>query len=669
MPRNIKPEILAPAGDPDCFLAALAAGADGIYLGLKNFSARMEARNFSLSELGRLVELAHKNDCRVYVAMNNMLRQPELDHALRLTRRLATEVDPDGLIIQDLAMPDIARQAGFKGILAFSTLANISDPVGLAQAARAGAARVIVPRELSIDEIREMSASCPAGLELECFVQGALCYCVSGRCYWSSYMGGKSGLRGRCVQPCRRLYSRQQKGGGHKKAAPSNGERLFACQDLELLPLMRELLSVPHIASWKIEGRKKGPHYVYHTVSAYRLLRDCAEDPNMRKKAHELLAIALGRPGTQARFSPGKKLQPMAPRGQTSSGMLAGRIAIQRDGVCALKTCLPLAPKDYLRIGVEDEKWHSTFAVSKRTEAGELLPLKLPRQRLPKDGVPVYLIDRREPEFQKLLQEWRQKLENIPPVEVKDVSGSLMLPAPIPGGKRADMLVRVAPFMGKWKHSALQCLWLTKRSAAISRTLYERTFFWLPPVIWPDNEDLYQKLINGLWQGGARRFVCNAPWQRGFFPEKLPEGSELVAGPFCNIANSLAIAKLRDLDFVAAFASPELTGKELLRLPALSPLPLGLVIGGFWPVGMSRFGLAGLEAGEMFFSPRGEGFWSRDLAGMSWIYPAWPLDLADRRQELEKSGYSFFAILDDKPGKDVTLQKRPGLFNWDGALL
>ena len=145
-PLTKKPEILAPAGDEACFLAALAAGADAIYLGLKHFSARMEAENFSLANLARLTELAHQNGAKVYVAMNTLVKPEECVKAGRLCSRLASQVHNDGLIIQDLAMLDLARQAGFAGGLFLSTLANVSNPAGLSEAARLGAARVILPR-------------------------------------------------------------------------------------------------------------------------------------------------------------------------------------------------------------------------------------------------------------------------------------------------------------------------------------------------------------------------------------------------------------------------------------------------------------------------------------------------------------------------------------------
>ncbi|RPJ17425.1 MAG: U32 family peptidase, partial [Desulfobacteraceae bacterium] len=202
-----RPQILAPAGNKASFLAAIAAGADAVYCGLKAYSARMEAKNFTVEELAPLSGLAHEKGVQVFVAVNSILKHEDLSVAANLVAQLERLVKPDGLIIQDLALVDLVKQAGFSGELHLSTLANVSFPSALKLVKeRLGINRVVVPRELSIDEIKALSDACPENLSLEVFVHGALCYGVSGRCYWSSYFGGKSGLRGRCVQPCRRVY-------------------------------------------------------------------------------------------------------------------------------------------------------------------------------------------------------------------------------------------------------------------------------------------------------------------------------------------------------------------------------------------------------------------------------------------------------------------------------
>ncbi|MCP4021625.1 MAG: U32 family peptidase, partial [Desulfobacteraceae bacterium] len=274
-----KPHILAPAGDKNSFLAAMAAGADAIYCGLKIFSARMEADNFSIEELSRLSKLAKQHHIKLYIAFNSIIKEGEQEKAFKILNKLVQHVDVDALIVQDLAMISLARKSGFKGEFHLSTLGNMTFPIGMETVKQMGFSKLVLPREMTIDEIKEMADQAPKGLDLEVFIHGALCYGISGRCYWSSWFGGKSGLRGRCVQPCRRMYL--QKG---------QNKRFFSCMDFSVDVLAKILKEVPCVTTWKIEGRKKSPHYVYYTVKAFQMLRD---DPKLKKEALGFLDYAM----------------------------------------------------------------------------------------------------------------------------------------------------------------------------------------------------------------------------------------------------------------------------------------------------------------------------------------------------------------------------------------
>lgn len=655
-----KPEILAPAGDTPSFLAALAAGADAVYLGLKHFSARMQADNFGVTELSRMVELAHANDRRVYVALNTMLKPGDPDAAGRLIARLARDVQPDALILQDLGIVEMARQAGFKGELHFSTLANITHADGLRAAQDFGADRVILPRELSIDEVRALGEGCPEGLDLELFVHGALCYCVSGRCYWSSYMGGKSGLRGRCVQPCRRVYRQKSREG-----------RYFSCLDLSLDVLAKTLLAVPKLSSWKIEGRKKGPHYVFHVVTAYRMLRDNPDDPQARKDAERILQMALGRPGTHAGFLPQHAKAPTAFDEQTSSGLLVGKIQQDKESQIYFKPRIELLPQDYLRVGYEDEPWHATYSVTRRTPKAGTYTLRMPRHKTPKAGTPVFLIDRREPELMRILREWDAKLGRCRGRKSESVDFEAKLPPALKGRKRPEMILRSSLPKGKetrGSRGSVMGLWLSPKAIQeVSRTIFSRMAWWLPPVIWPDDEDATKRMIVHALRNGARHFVLNAPWQKALFPEV--EDIDFIAGPFCNVGNPAAIAQLRQHGFSAVIMSPELSGEDMHALARQSCLPLGAVLEGFWPMGITRHHLEGVKVGEPFSSPKGEVFWARRYGQNTWIYPGWPLDISSRRAELEAAGVAFFLRIEEYPPKTLPEVRRTSTFNWDLTLL
>lgn len=649
-----KIEILAPAGDTDSFLAAIAAGADAVYCGLKNFSARMEAENFSLTELAALTELAHAKGVRVHVAMNNLLKTPELDQAGRLIDRLQTQTGVDALIVQDLGLPALARQAGFRGELHLSTLANGGTISGLPQILALGVDRLVLPRELSIDEIKAVAAKCPEGLGLEVFVHGALCYAVSGRCYWSSYLGGKSGLRGRCVQPCRRVY--QQK---NQKAS------FFSCDDLSLDVLVRPLSGVDKVESWKIEGRKKGPHYVYYAVTAYRMLRDAGDDPVRRKAAQGLLDMALGRPSSHYNFLGHRPSNPIADREQTASGRLVGKVQGGFKGAY-ISPREPLKGGDLLRIGYEDQAGHQTVKIRRDVPKGGRLDLPKGQGRPAPQGAPVFLVDRRERELQALVADLKKGLVLDRPTRESNFVPTLPRPVRRKGKAREMDVWRSLP--SRLGNQSEQAVWLTPGvERTMSRTIFGRIWWWLPPVVWPGEEKTWVECLDNMTRLGARQFVLNAPWQLGLFGK--PERQTFWAGPMCNTANPLALEELSRLGFAGAFVSPELDREGFLELPALSPLPLGILAKGIHPLCVSRIRSDNLREREPFQSPKGEQFWSRTYGGLVWTFPNWGIDLSGKWAELEKAGYAILARLHEPVPEKVSIKERQGLWNWDLKML
>jgi putative protease len=649
-----RPVVLAPAGSKASFLAALAAGADAVYCGLKQLSARMEARNFTLDELAALADLARRKGTRVFVTLNSLIKPDEIELAGALLVELNRRVGPEALIIQDPALIELAGQTGYKGELHLSTLTQVSFPAALALIKRVrGVTRVVLPRELNVDEIRQMAEACPKGLGLEVFVHGALCYGVSGRCYWSSMLGGKSGLRGRCVQPCRRLY---RQGEGER--------RFFSCLDLSLDVLVRLLLTIPAVKGWKIEGRKKGPHYVYHTVLAYKILRDHPSDGQAKKEAIRLLKRALGREGTRYGFLPQRPIHPIPADGQTASGMLLGKLTGTKSHPY-LKVREGLFEGDVLRLGYEDETWHMTQRITRPFPPGSRLYFPPHPEKKSLLDLPVFLIDRRDPELKKKMDALEREMEK--PKE-KNPPPSLFrakLPAPfrIKTSPVEQKVYRRLPahLTGKEETG----VWLTEENHR-GGTSAGKLWWWLPPVLWPGDEERQRSLVEGLIKKGCRRFVLNAPWQAAFFP--YPERLELWAGPFCNISNALAVSWIKSLGFSGVVAGPELGEKDYLSLPRNSPLPLGMVLSGYWPLSLSRILAEGLKTRIPFQSPKGETAWAVEREGLYWIYPNWRLDLTPYRSVLQRAGYRrFIHFLEPLPPK-VPQKERPGLWNWKVGL-
>jgi putative protease len=650
-----KPLILAPAGNKAGFLAALAAGAEAIYCGLKQLSARMEAKNFTLQELAGLTDLAHRRGTKVYVTLNTLIKPDELNLAGRLITDLNRFVHPDALILQDLGMVELARQAGFSGELHLSTLANISFGRALSLLKHLpGVKRVILPRELNIDEIKQIALACPEDIHLEVFIHGALCYGVSGRCYWSSFFGGKSSLRGRCVQPCRRLYRQEER-----------AHRYFSCQDLSLDTLVKTLVSIPQIRAWKIEGRKKSPYYVYNTVRAYRLFRDHFQDPALRKEGLSLLGRALGRTGTHYGFLSQRPQNPIRIDQQTGSGLQVGVVyGDRRHSFIELKEAL--FPDDHIRVGYEDEPGHLLIKINRPFARNSRYFLPPGSKGSPPKGTPVFLTDRRDHElFQKM-----SFLEGEITMPAEGKEGDYFFKVVLPRrfssrGRPVEQWVfrRLDPksFRGREEIG----FWLSEETVQ-PFSISTASWYWFSPALWPSDEEQYAALIDRLLRKGCRRFVLNAPWQIVFFRD--PKKLSLWAGPFCNLSNPLALNQIKAFGFSGAIVSPELGVEDFLALPQQSPLPLGLVLSGDFPLSISRVLSDRLKEGRVFESPKGEGAWAIRHDSNYWVYPNWRLNLTPFRQKLEQAGYRHFIYLNEPIPPSIKMKERPGIWNWNLGL-
>ncbi|WP_321491675.1 U32 family peptidase [uncultured Desulfobacter sp.] len=657
------PAILAPAGDMHSFLAAIAAGADAIYCGLKIFSARMEAGNFSVDELARLTRLAHSKGIQVYVAFNSIIKESETDKALRILDKLVRHTDVDALIIQDTAMVILAQQAGFKGKLHLSTLGNCAHPAGLKAAQKAGFSRVVLPREFSLDEIRAMATAAPEAMDLEVFVHGALCYSVSGRCYWSSWFGGKSALRGRCVQPCRRLY--EQKG---KKA------RYFSCIDLSADVLAKVLKEIPNISTWKIEGRKKSPHYVYYTVMAYKLLRDA---PEQKKLALSFLDYALGRQGSHYNLLSHRMSNPLEHASETGSGLLLGRIKNPENPFFNSREAL--VPGDLLRIGYEEDTFHQITKVTRSIPKKGKYFLSCTKGKHISKGTAVFLIDRRGSELEEKLSSLGAELDEIPKVNIRpsDPSsihkndrdkGKSSGQTTVHRGKKQADIYEIDVFRKQPSAVTTQNdtgFWISANSYGIKA--HARSWLWLDPVLFPEEEKICQNYVKTALKKGAKNFVLNSPWQISLFD--APQRLNLWAGPFCNITNCLAVEMLKRQGFSGAIVSPELDSQTLLSLPKHCCLPLGAVCRANWPVAISRIAAPDLDLGTGFTSPMGEVAWTSKYNATYHTFPNWPLDLSSKTEELKQAGFAMLVNIFENIPKGIRMKPRPGTWNWQLKLL
>ena len=252
-------EVLSPAGSTDALVAAVQNGADAVYLGYGSFNARMNAKNFTLEQLRQAVSYCHIRGVKVYLTLNTIIFDNELEDVKRLIIA-AARADVDALIVQNMGTAMLAKRIAPELPLHASTQMSVHSPSGAKLLWELGFKRVVLARELSRAEIKEIAESCP--IELEVFVHGALCMCVSGQCYFSAVIGSRSGNRGRCAQTCRLPFSVGGKSG-----------YALSLKDNSLIPYLNELEAIG-VASAKIEGRMKRPEYVAAAVRACVEQRD-----------------------------------------------------------------------------------------------------------------------------------------------------------------------------------------------------------------------------------------------------------------------------------------------------------------------------------------------------------------------------------------------------------
>lgn len=336
-PQAASPELLAPCGSLEAFFAAMESGADAVYAGLREFSARARAKNFTLGQMERMLAYAHQRDRRIYITLNTLVKEQELRQLAETLGELA-RLRVDGVIVQDMAVARMVRQHFPSIPLHASTQMTIHNLAGVQLLEELGFERVVLARELQLADIAAIARQCTA--ELEIFVHGALCFCVSGQCHFSSLLGGHSGNRGRCAQPCRRLYSHRSKEGYY-----------FSPNDLSAIELVPELAAAG-VRSLKIEGRMKSADYVAKVVAAYRLVLDAA--PDSRKQAlaaaKELLKGSFGRAPTKG-FLASKEPSDIAnPWLRGGTGRFAGEVKRVAAGRLVFETRDPLQVGDRLRL-------------------------------------------------------------------------------------------------------------------------------------------------------------------------------------------------------------------------------------------------------------------------------------------------------------------------------
>jgi len=375
----MKQELLAPAGDIEAGYAALYYGADAVYLGLKQFSARATATNFDEKNLGEFTEYAHYLGRRVYVALNTLIRESELPD-LMFSLDMCVRCGIDALIVQDLGVARIVKDKYPELELHASTQMAVHNKEGALALQKVGFSRVVLARELTLSEIKEI-ASIP-NLETEAFIHGALCYSYSGLCLFSALENGRSANRGKCLYPCRSEFVGEE-----------GKQHYFSMKDMAL---EQDVLKMP-VTSLKIEGRKKTALYVAAVVDYYRSILDGKGIDN--QKAENIKQI-FARPWCKFHFN-GRDKNVIDRSFVGHRGLVIGKIEKVLKGKIIFRTQYTIARHDGLQIDVEGQEKPFGFSLQSmrvkgknvfEAQRGELVEVILPvNSLLLKKGQTVYL--------------------------------------------------------------------------------------------------------------------------------------------------------------------------------------------------------------------------------------------------------------------------------------
>jgi U32 family peptidase len=629
--RNNKPELLAPAGSIESFHAAVEAGADAVYLGLDDFNARLRAKNFSTKTLSYLVPFAHEHRVKLYVTLNTLIKQAEIPPLIHTLYQLE-QIGVDAIIVADSGLIDIARIHFPKLRLHASTQMTIHNSAGIRSAEQLGIRRVILSRELTLEEIGSLCGS--SKVEVEIFVHGALCYSISGLCLASSFLGGSSGNRGRCTQVCRRKF----------KTAGTEGY-FFSPRDLGVLELLPRIAACG-VKSLKIEGRMKGPEYVYAVVRAWRMALD---DSDNLPAAEDIAAHDFGRPKTSFFFNGPASPGIIDATRQSGVGEPVGTILEVRHDTITVAAAMPLFANDRLRIQPHDG-FEGESATVRNTTAGDgttVITLKKPVSCSARDT--VYLIGRDDGDAR---YNQMRGAAAVLPVAYKplypNVNKIAARPCFTPAAKQRETLwfrIDDAPWLDLLHATPCQRLMFAGDRAGMNallrddarlRTWRSRLVLCLPPFV-PEKElPLWRTLIDRFKNAGVTAWSCSNIGHRALFDK----GYSLIADAPLACLNGASQNAVLSRGFSFFTYSRE---DDYLNIKAAAS-PYGLVyLFGSVPLFISRIHPA-VKPEIPLCDPHQNRFIVKNAHGLHYLLAEKPLCLTHRLSKLSELGIRNFIM-------------------------
>jgi U32 family peptidase len=635
-----KPELLLPVGDAESFFAAIEAGTDAVYLGTKHFNARERAVNFTPGQLKAMVEYAHNKGISVYVTLNTVIKNKEYDDLLNTLHQLQ-QAKPDALIIQDWAVWYVVKTffPGFE--LHASTQMGNHNSTGALHAKQNGIKRVIMARELTLDELKKISQK--QGADPEVFVHGALCYGFSGMCLFSSYLGGMSANRGRCKQACRRIYHGDASG------------FLFSLKDNQAIDYI-PALSQMGVKSLKVEVRMKPAEYVYRVGRAYRMAID---DPTNIPEAKTILEYDLGRKKT-GYFLSGNIENAISDAPAT--GKFIGNVTAVSSTGFKLKSRIEIKRNYRLRIVNKAKSEHISFKVKQFEKTNDDYRIHFVSDMVD-PGDEVYLANMPEKKFQtkfdgdlpgvSLHMPERQKAKIINQLQIKKglkkskteiiVRIDSLAWLPKVDLRNVDMIL-LDFSQHEWKA-------FDPHSSVIQK-FKQKVIVELPKFISEQKQDFYLALTKKLAGAGLAQFAINHLSQKNLCPANAKFIATENVYTFSDAA-ILALKKQGIRDYIRPLENDFdnlLHGKDRH----------GIIPVYFHPhLFISRMPV---KTGPEFTERTGEKFLYRKKDGIGYVIPEVPVSLTQYIDKMKKNGfYRFLVDLSfTKPSsnKVKTIQKR-----------
>ena len=628
-----KIELLAPSGNIESFMAAVSAGADAVYVGLKDFSARAKAKNFSYKQLKEICSYAHEKNVKIFVTVNTLIKNSEIKDVIRSLEQISLSC-ADAIIVQDLGVAYLSKKYFPNIRLHASTQLTIHNSYGAIQAKQMGFERAVLARELSFDEIKSIKNK--SNIELEIFCHGALCFCVSGLCLFSSFIGGYSGNRGHCAQPCRRLWSVDGKKG-----------YFLSPKDFQLIDYIKQIKEIG-ITSLKIEGRLKSADYVNKTVRAYRLLIDSDEtnyEQNL-KHAKEILSLDYARQKTTFNFN-NKSTDIFEPNKSKNLGLYLGVIKDKTDTTFSLNTKADLLIGDTIRI--VDNKKDKSFVLKIETADKKDNCYKIQyRDLYLENGFEVYKIaDGKTAEEWKIgrMEDWTDKEDKIiksnKPLTLSTAGFFSKIALP-------DLFVRInnVKWMPLLKNvKAATVIKLSKENILsvknfLSQKNINDLYFELPPYMEEKDIKVYENFINFVTDKKYNKFFINNISQIYMFEGKK---SLLYAGQYLYTLNNYAAEFLSEYKINGFCSSWEDDLQNIKDLSKVLKNNLIVYLSGFPEIVTSKMEFVPEIRNKNIKSDKDE-FKVFSNNSENIIVPKYPINLLGFKNSLLKFGAKSFGI-------------------------